>query len=277
MKPSPARQFETEIRIAAPRDAVWRALAEAREIARWFAPTVEVEPGVGGRILWEWGRHHSWSNTIESWQPGQHLRTRYDSPVDDGRGGKRPLFVDFHLQGDGGVTTLRLVHSGFGPEAAFDAEFDGISSGWPVELRSLRHYLENHRGRDRQLAWATRSTQDAPAEVWRRLVGADGFAAPGLTAIAAAGRYRLVVPGAGPIEGSVLFSPSEREFSGVADNLGKGWLRLHCERWAGATQVWVWLALYGSTAERVASFQTAFDRLLDRVVPAAASGAEQGT
>ena len=44
------------------------------------------------------------------------------------------------------MTTLRLVHSGFGPGADFDEEYDGISQGWPVELRSLRHYLENHAG-----------------------------------------------------------------------------------------------------------------------------------
>ena len=37
------RQFEHEIEIDAPPAAVWRALTEAQEIARWFAPDVTVE------------------------------------------------------------------------------------------------------------------------------------------------------------------------------------------------------------------------------------------
>ena len=223
------RKFEMEIEIAASPDQVWSAIADARELARWFAPTTAVEPEVGGRIVWQWGAHHVWPQTIEAFEPGQHLRTRYDSAVDDGAGGKRPLFVDFFLRGDGGTTKLRLVHSGFGPEAGFDAEFDGISDGWPVELRSLRHYLEHHRGKDRMVAWSLWTTPLPPAEAWARLTGDGGLALGGLHDLREGEAYSFDVPGAGPIAGRVLFSPSEREFSGTVTNLADGWFRVHCE------------------------------------------------
>ncbi len=55
--PSP-RQFEMKLEIEAPRDVVWSAISEADEISRWFAPHVEVDPGVGGRMLWQWREHY---------------------------------------------------------------------------------------------------------------------------------------------------------------------------------------------------------------------------
>jgi uncharacterized protein YndB with AHSA1/START domain len=259
------RTFQIRLDIAAPRDAVWHAIAEAREIARWFAPKVELEARPGGRLVWTWGDLHRWEQTIEAFEPGRHLRTRYDSSVEDGSGGRRPLFIDFHLEGDAGVTTLRLVHSGFGPEAGFDAEFHGIASGWPVELRSLRLYLEHHRGADRQLAWSTATTDLAPEIAWQRLAEADGLDAGQLVRLREGQPFAVNLAGTEPIRGTALFVPGPREFSGVADNLGKGWFRMHCGQWAGATQVWLWLALYGQPASRAAGFQRAFDGLLRRL------------
>lgn len=265
------RSFQTELAIAAPPEAVWSALTEAREIERWFAPDATVEARPGGRLVWAWDDQCRWEQTIEAIEPGQHLRTRYDSAVPDPAGGRRPLFVDFHLEGDRGVTRLRVVHSGFGPEASFDAEFDGISQGWPVELRSLRLYLERHRGADRHVAWERRSTDAAPTDVWRRLVGPDGLQAPDLASRREGEPFAVRLGDLGPIDGTTLFVPGPREFSGVVGSLGDAWLRVHCEHWNGATQVWLWLALYSRHGRRTDAIRTAFAGLLDRCVPAAAT------
>lgn len=263
------RKFEMQLPIDADRDAVWQALTEAKELERWFPPRASVDARVGGEVVWQWGEEHRWPQTIEVFEPGQHLRTRYDSAVDDGRGGRKPLFVDFHLEGDGGTTTLRLVHSGFGPEAAFDDEYDGISGGWPVELRSLKLYLERHRGQDRQLAWAVRQTSAPAAAVFAELCGSGGLQLRPAGGWRPGDRFHVGVPGAGGIDGTVLFSPGPRELSGIAENLGDGWLRISCERWGGATNVWLWLALYGEAAGAVERWRAAFERLLDRTLPAA--------
>lgn len=259
-----ARQFAMHIELPAPREAVWSALTEAREIARWFATEVASEPRVGGRLEWRWGDRYTWRNTIEVCTPAAHLRVRYDSAVDDGKGGKRPLFVDFHLEGNGGTTTLRLVHSGFGPEAGFDAEFHGISGGWPTELRSLRLYLARHRGRDRQLAWSACTTPLSADAAWRVLTGTGGIDAAGLPQLREGQPFTMAVPGAPAITGNALHSPGPREFTGVAANVGDGWLRVTCENWGGITNIWLWLAGYGVAKETLAPWQRAFDALLHR-------------
>lgn len=261
-----SRTFETKLQIQALPPVVWKAITDGSELVRWFAPSALCEPKVGGRVVWQWGRMHTWTHTVEAFTPGKHLRTRYDSSVSDGQGGKRPLFVDFHLEATGGGgTMLRLVHSGFGPEAEFDAEYDGISSGWPVELRSLRLYLERHRGKDRLLAWSTASTTLSPAEAWERLTGDDGIDIASLHELHEGERFEFDVPGAGKLNGTALFSPSEREFTGVAGNFGGGWFRVHCEHWNGATQVWLWLAAYDGGRQKIQLYQEAFDALLQRL------------
>ena len=52
------------------------------------------------------------------------------------------------------------------------------------------------------------------------------------------------------------------DVTGVVGNRGDAWFRIHCERWAGKTQVWLWLAGYGRPADEIASFQRGFDELL---------------
>jgi hypothetical protein len=42
----------------------------------------------------------------------------------------------------GGVTRLRLVQSGFGPEAAWDDEFSETKSGWTDFLKKLKGLFE---------------------------------------------------------------------------------------------------------------------------------------
>ena len=113
------RQFEMQIEIAASRGEVWDALTRPEIVSRWFAPEVSVTPGVGGSVQWQWGEMHSWPQTIDVWEPGERLVTRYPAggtESDDAC----PLLMDFRLSGEGGSTTLCLVHSGFGPEARFD-------------------------------------------------------------------------------------------------------------------------------------------------------------
>ncbi|MBL8752662.1 MAG: SRPBCC domain-containing protein [Planctomycetes bacterium] len=241
----PGRQFAMQIDLPAAPDVVWRALAEAREIERWFATDVVCEPRVGGAMVWRWGDQHTWTQVIEVCTPGQHLRTRYDSTVADGRGGFRPLFIDFHLEGNGGTTTLRLVHSGFGPEAGFDAEYHGISGGWPTELRSLRLYLQRHRGRDRHVAWAAAKTPMPCEAAWELLTGPDGIGAAALPRLEEGQPFTMAVPGVPAITGIAMHSPGPREFTGMATNCGDAWLRVTCENWGGTTNVWLWLAGYG--------------------------------
>ncbi|MBY0507286.1 MAG: SRPBCC domain-containing protein [Bryobacteraceae bacterium] len=139
-----SRAHETTITIDAPIEDVWRALTEAREIERWFAPEASVNPGPGGSITVSWGPGMSGTQTIEVWEPNRQLRL-----IDDRTQGPSParLVVDYFLEAVDGKTVLRLVHAGFGPGPDWDGEYEGTRIGWPGFFRTLRHGLERHPGK----------------------------------------------------------------------------------------------------------------------------------
>ncbi len=265
MSDSNERRYETEIEIEAPRAAVWEALATGVGLRRWFAPEASVEPHTGGAITWTWGDVHSWPQRIEIWEPNARLRTRYDSAVDAPAGGKVPLFMDFTLEGDGGRTTLRIVHSGFGKGAAFDDEFDGIRHGWPVELRSLRLYLERHAGQDRRIAWSTVLIDHDLDEGWRILTGPEGLACgTRAESLAEGAPYRFETAAGDVFEGEAL-ECHRREFSGLARNHGDGFFRFAVESCGGSRRIWIWLATYGRPPAELAALESRWNMMLARL------------
>lgn len=275
------RRYESTMEIAAPREAVWEALATRPGLERWFPAEAVVNPGAGGEVQWKWGDAHVWKQRIEVWEPGRRLKTAYDSGVDDGKGGKVPLFVDFLLEGEGGKTTLRLVHSGFGPDAAFDQEYDGISTGWPGELRSLKLSLERHRGAARQLAWRTALSTLPADEAWRRLTGSGGLdCGSRLDALKEGEPFRMRLPSGEVIEGTAIVTHS-RQFTGLVTSHGHGWIRIAVEccvrRESGALDVWVWLATYGRPAADVERSRAGIEAMLDGLFAASTPAAPART
>jgi len=259
--PSSSRQYEQTLDLQVPREAVWKALTDGAEIARWFAPEARVDPQVGGVVGWTWRDHFDWQQTIDVFETGVHLRTRYDA----WRGqadAPHPLFIDFHLEGDGGATTLRIVHSGFGADSSFDQEFDAISGGWPIELQSLRLYLENHLGRDRQLVW-TRAVVDAsPDEVWQQLSASDAFGCAPMMGKQKGDAFAFATSDGDAFEGTVLKADGT-EFVGTASNHGSGWLRTWVGAHDGRTMLWLWLATYGDAP--AAGVQEHWDAMVERL------------
>src|ERR1051326_9152472 len=131
------RKHEMEIEIAAPASEVWRAVSTAEGIASWFCPISAVTPGAGGSVTIGWGEGMEATSRIEVWEPERHLRL-----LDDHMGPDKPMFMDYFLEGRGGTTVLRFVHSGFGESADFDGEYEGTGEGWPVFFQMLKHSAE---------------------------------------------------------------------------------------------------------------------------------------
>lgn len=146
-----SRSHETRITIDAPIEEVWKAITEAGEIARWFAPKMTVEPGAGGSMLADFGPGLEWKNAIEVWEPNRHLRlveTRDRMLTPPGVEQKMEtcrLVQDYYLEAEGGTTVLRLVHSGFGATSDWDDEYEGTRGGWAVCFLRLKYGLERHR------------------------------------------------------------------------------------------------------------------------------------
>ena len=145
-----SRSHETVIEIKATPEEVFRALTDPEEIVKWFVPGARVEPRVGGEYVKVWGPGMESKSTISAWEPGAHFGTYAERsfafgcegrPVDTGVVQK--ICVDYYIEAlDGGITRLRLVQSGFGPEAAWDDEFAETKTGWAEYLRKLMALLD---------------------------------------------------------------------------------------------------------------------------------------
>jgi uncharacterized protein YndB with AHSA1/START domain len=155
------RDVVRELEVAAPAEAVWQALVDAEELARWFPMEAKVVPGEAGSITLLWQGEPPIVTRIENWVPGHHLRMI-------GLGGLNDLVTDIFLEGRGGSTILRVVTSGFGTDASWDNILEGFRVGWDFELLGLKNYLERHRGRDRQIARA-RANITSYERAWSQL------------------------------------------------------------------------------------------------------------
>jgi uncharacterized protein YndB with AHSA1/START domain len=275
----PIRAFRMSLDIDATPQEVWRALTEAEELVRWFSTEARVTPGQGGTMLWSWGYGEDWQSRIDAWEPRRLLRlVQEDARPYDAQGRQLPpgeaeparIAMEFTLETHQGKTRLRLVHSGFGHGAAWDSEIEGITEGWQAELRSLRHYLERHRGHDRKAGRALVSTALSRETAWARLLGPDGFQVTPAEPKEGE-RYQVVAPGARRYTGTVeLFLPGQT-LAGTVRELNDGWFRLLTWKDAhGNTGVWAWLATYSEDATPVQEFKDRAQEALQQLFPGAA-------
>jgi uncharacterized protein YndB with AHSA1/START domain len=260
------RTIDVTFEIAAPPEAVWKALTEARELERWFPLQSRVTPGKGGEIVLSWGPPWEGKGTIEIWEPGKHLRTTW--PFHGPEHAGSPLATDYYLEGKGGVTVLRLVHSGFGSGANWDGEYDGTRRGWQFEMRSLRHYLEKHRGEDRAVALAAHQIPLEPAEAWARLASRAGLVAEGsLHELREGDRYAVRTASGDALRGVVCVSSPPTDFSGTVENLGNALWRVGIEKYPSGNEIWLWLSTYGATRSEVPAIRERWRALLARLFP----------
>lgn len=258
--PEEVRQHVTEIEIDATPEQVFRALTEAEEIVRWFAPEAKVEPGpdgnmVGGSYYISWGPGMEGRSTISIWEPyerfagfeerSQPYGCEGDTPVETGT--PRRIAVEYQIEAlGGGKTRLRLVHSGFGRGAGWDDEFESTQRGWPVLLRNLKHALERHPGVDSTTVSVTAPCPITPEEVWRRLAARGR-----LENLKPGDRYSVRLSSGAVLEGTVsAYNPPEM-FGGVGENLNDALVTWYCgSDGKGTTVVNVTFTLWGPARDR---------------------------
>jgi uncharacterized protein YndB with AHSA1/START domain len=144
-----SRSHETIIEIKATPEEVFKAVTDPAEIVKWFAPEARVDPRVGGEYFISWGPGMDGTAVISAWEPNSHFGGYSErsfalgsqGPVETGT--MRKLAVDNYIEAvGGGITRVRLVQSGFGPESAWDDEFESTKTGWAGFLKKLKELLE---------------------------------------------------------------------------------------------------------------------------------------
>ena len=268
------RKVDTTIEIHAPAEAVWKALTNPEELTRWFCLNARVQPGQGGSIYYSWGPPYEGENRIEAWEPGRRLRLVTDPPGGDKPGwlvqsdeppapGAVPLVLEYLLESSSGVTTLRLVHSGFGDTASWDDEYDGVRRGWAFELRSLRHYLERHRGRSRAYVMSRRPIAGSMTETWERAMGPQGLVRGGMPAGVSPGRrVSLDLATGDRLEGTLLLLEAPAVIAMTVENLGDALFRFELFRAAGQLEGSLWLAAWDRATPELAPLQARWDELM---------------
>jgi uncharacterized protein YndB with AHSA1/START domain len=265
-----ARTFSMTLDINATPDDVWRALTDAGELVRWFPLQASVTPGSGGTMFWGWDGRFAWESTIDAWEPGSRLRLVENRPAFDVEGNpvdgtSHPMAMEFILETHAGRTRLRFVHSGFGQGASWDDELESVSAGWQFELRSLRLYLERHKGRDRHHAALHQVTTLDVAATWARLLGPDAF--PLAEGELAVGERCAIAAATGDrFSGTIEWLNREHDLVLLVDDFDSGIFRMSTWFAGGKTGVQVWLTSYDpSNAERVRQFGERGQLLLDRL------------
>ena len=192
------RQQTHEIVIDAPIEAVWKAISDGEELTRWFVGEASVEPGVGGTISISWDGEEKSSGTIEAWEPNRKLRKRL-GPIDIGAATSdpaAPMIDEYTIERRDGKTVLRLVCSGIPDAKEWNGFYDGTDTGWASFFRTLKHYLEHHRGQPRSTIKIIGPSDASLEDAWTRLTAA--LASRGRIAVEQRPKaLEAVIPGAG--------------------------------------------------------------------------------
>lgn len=283
------RSVEVSVDIQADPAAVWEAISTGRGLERWFSLEASVERGEPGSITLAWGPDVRGTARLGAWEEGRRLGWI------ESHGGDVEVTVDFHVEGQGGRTVVRVVQAGFDAES-WDAYLDTLASGWRYFLDNLAHALERHPGRDRTLVWARRPVTIGRATCWDRILGTQGLVtreagAPEPTDgeraersdEEAGGQAR---PDRGPTtpdrpEAETSVGGSARLWNGQAarirqvtpgihlaalvPDLEDALLFLELEPGVERFHLGVWLSLYGDSRSGAEALQAGLDRALDRL------------
>lgn len=274
-----SREIEKEILILAPVEEVWKALTDAELLTRWFPLEAKVTPGEGGAIWMSWKNEYQFNTPIAAWKPNKHLRLIYMEPTPAAKPGEpgmpfevpHQVALDYYLDGKGGETMLRLVHSGFSTDADWDGQYDATISGWDFQIEGLKLYLERHRGTPRRCVVCRAKLGDEPLErAWQKIMGPDGLVAVSHPAPHGANeRYAVTTAAGDRLEGVVHAYYPPKGLSGTVTNMNDAWMRLHLDELAlfHVRDVNFWISTYGLDAPRVDELQAHFDGIFTRLFP----------
>jgi len=147
---SKTRTIEQSVTIKASPEMVFKAITDARELARWFPSTAESDPRPGGAFKYTFKNENAQHDHVRE---GRYLEVvptkmvRYPWHMSPG---DTPTTVEFTLASAGKETTLSLIHSGWGMGSELDNTVEMHVKGWGFFLQNLKSYVEE--GKDQRAA-----------------------------------------------------------------------------------------------------------------------------
>ena len=139
------RVIRAEMETSATPQQAWEAWADPEKIAQWFVDRASGEARPGGTMTWffdEFG--YVLPYQVAAAEPGKLFVLKWEAQ----QGGPTGI-LEVTIERKSGTTVVRLVNSGFREDAAWNDEYEGVVSGWKMSLAILKHYLENHFGKEK--------------------------------------------------------------------------------------------------------------------------------
>lgn len=135
------RTIDLSVEVTGTPEEVWAAIATGPGLSAWMHHS-EVEPRPGGRYAYDMGAGLNETGRVAAYEPPVRLRTegvRWEPAT-----GAAPaeLATEWTVEARaGGTCVVRMVMSGFGPGADWEAEIEGMTDGMGTALQGLRRYL----------------------------------------------------------------------------------------------------------------------------------------
>jgi len=231
------RVIDLSVEVSGSPQEVWEAIATGPGISSWFVPHT-VEERAGGEVTMNFGPGYGEETArVTAWEPPHRFVMAGE-----------PLAFEWLVEArSGGTCVVRLVNSGFGTGDDWDAQYDGMGTGWRIFLENLRLHLEHFRG---QAARSLIPTHMLPGGVDRAF--AQVCATLGIPADLEAGaRFRTSGAGVPALAGTVdrvLRLPRATAYLLVLDEPAPGHGFLAAEGTEEAVGLSFYLYLYGDRA-----------------------------
>jgi hypothetical protein len=148
---------------------------------------------------------------------------------------------------DEGTCIVRLVNTGFGSGGEWDAQYEGMASGWRLFLFNLGQHLEHFGGDTAAAMLVSASWETSLDAAWMTLTGALGIpVAPGI-----GDRIEVEAAGTPPLAGIVVDAqPYRIALLLVEPAAGTGFIAV--EGRGDQVEVSIWMYLYGGDNVAVA-------------------------
>lgn len=175
-------RLEFSVEVPGTPEQVWDAIATAKGMSAWFAPT-RMDEHEGGSLHFTMGPDMGSDGQVTGWEPPRRLVYEEDWAALMGKGPDElsPLTSEFVVEArSGGTCVVRVTSSGFGTGAAWEQEFwDDMGPQWRPFFDNLRLYLAHFRGQEATWLDAGASLPGGAGPVWAAMRDAAGLEAVG--------------------------------------------------------------------------------------------------
>jgi uncharacterized protein YndB with AHSA1/START domain len=253
------RAIELDVEVPGTPEEVWEAVASGPGITAWFVPA-RVDGRLEGTVELDFGPGYGTETArITAWDPPRRFVAEV---VNQGR----PTFaMEWLVEArDGGACVVRLINSGFGAGAEWDAEYDATQAGWRLFLDNLRLYLTHFPGQRCSSVLVNGRAAGPPERVF-----GDLAAALGLPAGAGQGEWVEVTAPDAPALAGVVERATGNMLTLLLEKPGPGVAFVAAEPVGdGSAHASVYTYLFGDgAAERAASDEPAWRSWMQRHFP----------